>query len=76
MTITVPKPTGTYTSYAGVNYGLDLPAGAEISSVAYNLPMGNQPFEPQRDSGGTYWFSNTDKSNIFKEDMACTVNIT
>ena len=75
FTITVPKPTGEYTAYAGVSYALQLPAGAEITGIEYNLPIGDVLFPPERDSGGTYWFSNSSSENAFTDDMVCTVRI-
>ena len=78
FTISVPKPDGSdgYTTYAGVNYKILPPSGAEIVSVSYNLTGGGSSAPSlQGESDGIINFNNASQTNIYSDDMKCTVNL-
>ena len=77
FTVTVPGPSvdDRYTHYAGVTFALQLPDGVTLNEISYNLPKGSRARDQAPDSGGTIWFNNHGDSNIFAEDMICTITV-
>jgi hypothetical protein len=75
--ITVP---GSVTSYAGVEFEVQLSGGVTISSVSYSGLTGASAIPPTTPPGGqkpsTVYFSCYALENKFTDALTCTINVT
>lgn len=71
FSITVPAPAE---AYGGIQFAVDLPSGASIDSVKYNTNKG-AVIPPQAASSGTWYFGLFSDTNVFSDQLVCTVDL-
>jgi len=72
--ITIPAPNE---AYAGIQFAISLPNGAsfDVDGVIYDTSQGDPIGWQQAPSTGEWYFSRFSSSNVFSEQIVCTVNL-